>query len=247
MNDLDLRRVPLPHVENFRTLGGYATKDNRITRHGLLYRSALPWDVPEEEMTRMYRLGIRTVIDLRSEQEEEEIHNSFLDVDWVQHHRIDVFEALKPGQQGEGEANVDFFCRLYILLADEARQKIRQVLELVAQSVKDGAVLFHCRGGKDRTGITAALLLYIAGVEERDIFADYMISGIHIPSLAETDPFGSDVRYIQAVWSWMKDHFGGPGGYLKEIGISDALIEELREAITAPLECVELSDSYAVK
>ncbi len=37
-------------------------------------------------------------------------------------------------------------------------------------------VLIHCTHGKDRTGLTVALLLACVGVEEQDIIADYVAS-----------------------------------------------------------------------
>lgn len=41
---------------------------------------------------------------------------------------------------------------------------------------RDGAILFHCAAGKDRTGICAALLLYALGVSKKDIIVDYMVA-----------------------------------------------------------------------
>ena len=38
---------------------------------------------------------------------------------------------------------------------------------------QDGCTLFHCRAGKDRTGVVAMLLLGLAGVSDEDIVADY--------------------------------------------------------------------------
>ena len=39
-----------------------------------------------------------------------------------------------------------------------------------------GGVVVHCQGGKDRTGLVAALLLRLAGVPHEDIGADYSLS-----------------------------------------------------------------------
>src|SRR5439155_1645897 len=39
-----------------------------------------------------------------------------------------------------------------------------------------GVVLFHCAGGKDRTGLIAALLLRLAGASRDDIGEDYAVS-----------------------------------------------------------------------
>lgn len=40
--------------------------------------------------------------------------------------------------------------------------------------------MFHCFLGKDRTGITAALILHLTGVYFEDIVADYRISSTYL-------------------------------------------------------------------
>lgn len=43
-----------------------------------------------------------------------------------------------------------------------------------------GGVLFHCVGGRDRTGQIAMLLLAFAGVKSEDIAADYALSSARL-------------------------------------------------------------------
>lgn len=45
--------------------------------------------------------------------------------------------------------------------------------------MENGAVVFLCSAGKDRTGIIAALVLYLCGVAREDIVADYMVSSVY--------------------------------------------------------------------
>ncbi len=40
----------------------------------------------------------------------------------------------------------------------------------------DGPLLFHCMGGKDRTGMTAALLLTCLGVDRETVLDDYELT-----------------------------------------------------------------------
>jgi protein-tyrosine phosphatase len=39
-----------------------------------------------------------------------------------------------------------------------------------------GCVVFHCAGGKDRTGLLALVLLTLAGAAPEEIVADYLLS-----------------------------------------------------------------------
>ena len=52
----------------------------------------------------------------------------------------------------------------------------------MAHAVADGEkILFHCTAGKDRTGITAMLLLGLAEVGDGHVLDDYEISARHQP------------------------------------------------------------------
>jgi protein-tyrosine phosphatase len=44
-----------------------------------------------------------------------------------------------------------------------------------------GGVVFHCGGGRDRTGLIALLLLALADVEPNEIVADYELSNRRLP------------------------------------------------------------------
>ncbi len=58
-------------------------------------------------------------------------------------------------------------------LLDNHASSIRRVMESIDAFGQDGCTLFHCRAGKDRTGVVAMLLLGLAGVSDEDIVADY--------------------------------------------------------------------------
>ncbi len=60
---------------------------------------------------------------------------------------------------------------MYYIMLLLFRDNMRTILTHLADA--PGGVMFNCHAGKDRTGITAALLLLIAGVEDRDIIDDY--------------------------------------------------------------------------
>lgn len=66
----------------------------------------------------------------------------------------------------------------YVKTMEECPEKVAGVLNLIAEKLEKGAVLFHCTMGKDRTGVTAALIFLICGVSESDIVSDYQISAV---------------------------------------------------------------------
>jgi protein-tyrosine phosphatase len=50
----------------------------------------------------------------------------------------------------------------------------------IANATKEGPVLFYCHQGRDRTGIIAAFLLLLAGVDKQVVANDYAISNMYI-------------------------------------------------------------------
>ena len=54
--------------------------------------------------------------------------------------------------------------QVYIGLLDHSQNTIKRVFEAMADTA--GCILFHCTAGKDRTGVTAMLLLDLVGAEE---------------------------------------------------------------------------------
>ena len=114
--------------------------------------------------------------------------------------------------------------------------------------VREGAVLFNCTAGKDRTGVIAALLLGIAGVERQDIVADYALTAQMIPALVEefleiSRAAGGDTRSyarllespaptIAATLDHIGESYGSVPAYLRHIGLSDAELKRLHQRLT---------------
>jgi protein-tyrosine phosphatase len=62
----------------------------------------------------------------------------------------------------------------YLGLLESARPRFVRVIGLVAKA--ETPVVVHCQGGRDRTGLVAALLLALAGVDYETIAADHALS-----------------------------------------------------------------------
>lgn len=71
------------------------------------------------------------------------------------------------------DALPDRMLTVYKSLLDNDAPSIRRVMEAIDECGAGGCALFHCRAGKDRTGVIAMPLLGLAGVSDEDIVADY--------------------------------------------------------------------------
>lgn len=59
------------------------------------------------------------------------------------------------------------------ILVEAGASSIARAMSIITDGVRHGIVYFYCSAGKDRTGLLAALILTVLGVEERDVIFDY--------------------------------------------------------------------------
>jgi len=226
------KRIPLPGILNLRDLGGYPMESGGFTRYGAYLRSALPEAVCDESIAYLRDYGVTTVIDLRTEYERAQDVCALMDIPGITYHGIQIIDdATTPVK----DFNVpDSYLRM-IRYANFAK-----MLHVLAEA--RGTVLYHCAAGKDRTGVTSALLLMLAGVSDLDIIADYEVSCTYItpllerlramyPDLPETAGH-SKPEYIKPLLKALCDTPGGAAGYLQSIGLSQTEIASLRSRLT---------------
>lgn len=243
----DLKRIPMEHLHNLRDLGGYACEGGKSVRYHKLYRCEGPDRLTAEEWRFLIEeLGIRTVIDLRSDGERayapytapaevEQIGYALQDLDIPgKDPRYLSREELKElSDKGFGQSLAEG----YVNMIERGPQRVAHVLTLVAEGLRKGAVLFHCTAGKDRTGVTAALIYLLCGVADVDIIADYQVSAAclsanpmfqNVPEEMK-DRMGSDpenmVRFLANYHQ--KDYLS----LLKANGLTGEVISDLRESV----------------
>ncbi|WP_299567196.1 tyrosine-protein phosphatase [uncultured Sulfitobacter sp.] len=177
------RHLTVRGTYNLRDLGGYTTAQGtqipwrRFLRADCLHR------LEDGEASRLHFEGLRQVVDLRTPAEVMEAPSLFGTHPGVEFVNLPLFGALSPAALAEGEAPDGHPLLAFYVTAIETRgTAIRDILSRISE-VREGAVLFNCTAGKDRTGIIAALLLGIAGVTPREIVADYAMTEALIPDL----------------------------------------------------------------
>ena len=163
------RELPLEKGSNFRDLGGYRTKDGHKVRWGKVFRSgALPM-LTERDYGLLETLNIGSIVDLRS-VEERTVAPTMLD-DRTGALFLSNDYSLKPlfasFGQGDGE---NMYRGMQTLLRPQIRAVVNRIL------ADEGAVMFHCSAGQDRTGVTAALIYEVLGIPRETILADYHLS-----------------------------------------------------------------------
>lgn len=172
------RMIEFDRLFNIRDLGGLRTNDGRTLRSGLLYRSdALSKlnNASAEDLRRFAKLDLRTVIDLRYPWEVER-QGKVPGADTLAWHNLSIeHRSYDQARDKPDQPSERFFADRYAETVLDGKVEVRAALEVVADA--DSAPLaFHCKSGKDRTGIIAALILTLMGVPEAEIVADYVLT-----------------------------------------------------------------------
>jgi len=252
------RLMDVPGVHNLRDVGGFATAGGGRVREGLLFRSGALGELGPQGARELARLGLATVVDLRSEPEQVRWPDQRHDLPYtaVTLPTLPPFEDLSgnpdaaadqadrelaPAEPGAADPGLR---RMYLLMAEVAGPPIAAC---VRRLLEPGALpaLVHCAVGKDRTGITVAVILSALGVSEADITDDYLLSNTGLGLLGEPvhylDENGVD-RISRPVHPdllgvFLERTVGGHGGadaFLRQHGITDAELRRLRELFTGP-------------
>jgi protein-tyrosine phosphatase len=215
-------------VFNFRSLGGYAAEGGKITRHGVFYRCGWLDRVAARDQERIRALGIKTVVDLRGEDEILAKPDVFYcrDEKEIKTFRFDLMSDFNPENfTFEMEAR-EGLRPFYRAIVKDGGPKIKAALDCIAENLDRGAVLFHCAMGKDRTGILAMFLLSIAGVDRMDILADYQVSETYIN--LDIEHLGSKAENMITSWDVIDREYGGTFEYLYKIGVSSDTMEKIK-------------------
>ncbi|MFN3866540.1 MAG: tyrosine-protein phosphatase [Demequina sp.] len=141
----------------------------------VVYRSdaPMPGDV---EPGGILRWPPATVVDLRGAGEKAPSHPLAGDSRIV---GIDLLDAAAL-VGGPGTGIMNSLAELYaVMTAPDAARGLTQVVGEVAWG--DAPVLVHCSAGKDRTGVSTALVLRLLGIDRHRVVADYVLTEAHMP------------------------------------------------------------------
>ncbi len=240
------RHIALEGSFNIRDLGGYATAQGTQTAWRRFLRADSPHALTEDGQARLQAEGLATVIDLRTEAEITETPNPFARRAGVAYAHRPLFAALAPGKLAETADGACPLLGFYQSALDDRHEALHDIMTLIA-GAGEGAVMFHCTAGKDRTGLVAALLLGLAEVSPDDIVADYaltegLIADLVAGFLETARQRGGDVtayaRLLAAPAATMRDtlghletRYGSVPHYLTHIGVAPGDISALSDRL----------------
>jgi protein-tyrosine phosphatase len=183
------RHIPLEGASNFRDFGGYRTEDGKTVAWRRLFRSDKLSELTPNDYARLSDHGIRRVHDLRRESESQfaptawpgpnapEIARSPLFLDEAGPSTFQKI-ALDANARHDAALSRAIMLEMYTRMATEPGPLA--IYRTIFSELAEGTlpVLYHCSGGKDRTGVTCALILLALGVPREHVIEDFMVSQV---------------------------------------------------------------------
>lgn len=237
------RFIPLQGCINFRDLGGYSAGNGQTVKWRRLFRSDAVHSMTPQDIDFVYNtLGVVTLIDLRDAAEvRRDGGNGALPSSARYHHLPFLAEhGITPFSPSEDPA--DRLAGIYLWILANSGALVAGALNTLAQEGHLPAV-FHCTAGKDRTGVLAALILGILGVDDQQIMADYDLTNQTMDRLYQRlraipgnemrprSSFEAQPKAMEEFLNTLRDDYGGAESYAKAKGLPQAAIDQLRASL----------------
>ena len=254
------RAISLEGVQNTRDLGGLRTEDGRTVRKGQLIRSGEIDEIDADGKAALEDIGVTSIVDLRT------THEAAHPAVWTgkaaptrynfplmekESDEIDQMRAnIKSGIATPAQTD-QLFLDAFADIPAEYEKELRELFDVLLAQPEDQAVLYHCSGGKDRTGVSTLLVLHALGVRQADIEADYYMSnlqknadegsikiaaqinsarGTQMSPAAVWPTLGVRPAYLEAFYQGIEKNYGSVDAYLREgLGLSDEELTLLRD------------------
>lgn len=220
---LQKQTLALETISNARQLGGYLAAGGKHVKEGVLLRSGTLFDASADDLDKLTEeYGLTTVIDLRTVEEAAEKPDPA--IEGVTYFHFPIMEEDKDAQ------NQSTIIEIYRLYGDDPAKAFVEMARAgaladgmytscfdsemaltayrrlfdVLLSKEEGAVLWHCTGGKDRAGLATVFVLSVLGVDEETILADFALTNeVHREKIAhitsEAAKYTSDPDELEQV------------------------------------------------
>lgn len=240
---------------NLRDLGGVPAHGGAEVKRGVVYRSATLSGLSAEQLTAIRALGIRSVIDFRYNRERAVHPTPWQDMGCKHYWFRDYdpsgggdLKSLLSDETLTAEKSRTLMIRVYEELPFGHIEALRRLFQTVVAG--EGALLFHCTAGKDRTGMAAALILSALDAPREAILADYLATvefeilaspgfrrkqAFPPEHLEKIRPiFAADGDYLDAMFSAIVKRAGSVRDFLyRTLELTDADLDALRKRLLA--------------
>jgi protein-tyrosine phosphatase len=226
------RVIALEGALNVRDLGGLQG-DHGGVPYARFIRAANPTQLSPTDLETLNKRGVVLDIDLRTAEEERASPDTLANDPHVRYLPISLLgnqPLTRPTSLQD----------MYVDALANDQSEFKSVFEAIADAGQ-GAVLYHCTAGKDRTGMISAMLLQLAGVPRDQIVHNYAVSAYYLKpmmtgatgEMIKSNPaiaalMGSPPEAIEKFLDTLDSRFNGTAAYLQTVGVSASDIKKIR-------------------
>ena len=236
----DTRLIELEGAFNFRDLGGYPAGPGRRTRWRRLFRSDSLSELTPGDLATLESLGVATVVDLRTSAEVDRDGRAGLDPRRVHYAHLSVLRE----EAGESAGAPAATSRPSAICGTCRTTRRRWCGPSSWSATRLGFPWSStAAAGKDRTGVLAALVLSLVGVDRDVVVADYALTAERMPLIVErlrrhpvygprmaempSATFGVRAETMARFLDGLDDRYGGPGGWAAQAGLDPSVVAAL--------------------
>lgn len=236
------RHLPMTGGFNFRDIGGYKTKDGKFVKWGKIFRSDDLSTLTDADLSYLSSFPLLSVVDYRSAEEikaaPDKIPTSV---------KNDETYSINPGNvtsptmlKNMDNTKIDAYMEqinVKFVSDSAAISQFRKMFEMLQNPTNNVPLLYHCTAGKDRTGMSTALILYALGVDDKTVMDDYLTSNQFIEAkfaaYEKTYPEMRDMflvkkDFLQAGLDQIKKEYGNVENFLtKQLNVDLKKFREL--------------------
>ena len=251
------RHVDFEGSFNFRDLGGWRTNDGQTTKWGKLFRADAVHLLTDADAERAKQeLGLRTLLDLRSNLEVEFAGTGLLAEGGLNRHHLPL--------TGQGGSSVIDGVQVVISTEDRSPEAMVEQYKAMLRASSGLLVnaiealtnedtlpaVFFCAAGKDRTGVLSATVLGALGVRDEDIVEDYVFTAKSIdkvigrfaenpnaPAFYKDNPpsyFTPYAETMERVLEHVREDYGSFAEYLVRNGLPKSSLDALSASLLEP-------------
>ena len=244
------RAERLKYIENFRDLGGYASKNGKQIRWGKIFRSGEFNTLTATSISRIKNMGIKTLIDFRDSEDvikpsPELDHDNVINLPGAIHYRQNLRPRLEKEELRRGDANI-FMQDLYVAMVSGSKRAFKSMFNQLL--VEDNyPIVLSCVNGKDYTGFAVSLLLTVLDIPEETIMNDYLLSNRYFDKRRTSfDPKdccdetqealsliqSADSRFLSYAREYIRQEYGSINDYLEEeLGVTPDKKRQLKRLL----------------
>ncbi|HVW35217.1 MAG TPA: tyrosine-protein phosphatase [Acidimicrobiia bacterium] len=214
-------------------IGGHRLRGGGWFRPGLVFRISGGLIGPPE-IAHLDTLGLAVLVDLRAPDENRTTLIEWADSRGVIYHHEPIalanpadLAAALLGPERTADDGRRYLGKMYRRMLDEFSAVFVRAVTDIAEAQP---AAFGCAAGKDRTGLLAALIQELLGVERPAILAGYVSNAPHPDRLLEA---------VGEWWEWEQGDLAGPG-----VG---AMLSAVEEVMSGALDYLDEQHGGALK